>query len=265
MSRRETPWTRKDTAECVGMLALSAGALLAWSGHLTIDDMRAYAQTVGDLAAPVAAGVGGAVLAIGVLLVAVRYLRVALAAAVRVFWLYRRRWARVLEDLGLTETKGETTKVPRLVSVVRQGTEDVMTVRMLPGQSAADFHERSAALADEFGATSAKVSFGLHRHREVVIVFNRTPAPRGPLLELEQAKPHPLPLALPEPATGHQHQHQPQAHPRYAVSLRGLQLRIVWARVQRISENDRTGAQIAARSRYGLRGEMRWATWATAA
>lgn len=265
MSRRETPWTSKDTWQCIGMIPLTAGALLACSGNLSLEDMGRYLDTAGDLAVPISAGVGGAVLAVAMALFAVRYLRVALLAALRIYWQYRRRWSRVLTDLGLTETQGEHVMVPRLVSVTRYGDDDVMTIRMLPGQSAVDYHERSAALAEEFGANSAKVSFGLHRHREVVVAFNRTPTPRKPLLELEAQKPHPIPLALPEPQQQGQGRYRPQAHPGFAISLTGLQLRIVWARVQRFHENDHTGVRTAAgRARYGLRGEMRWATWATA-
>ncbi|MGW0163538.1 hypothetical protein ACWDUN_29875 [Mycobacterium sp. NPDC003323] len=257
MSPQRDPWTGKDTAQCVGMAALMAGGLLACTDNLSIDDMSGYARTAQDLVLPVAAGVGGAMLAVGVLLLAIRHLRVWLVAAMRAVWLYRRRWASVLAGLGLTETEGDRVRVPRLVSVVRYGTDDVVTVRMLPGQSAVAWHENSAALAEEFGARSAKVSFGLNRHREVVIVFDRAPNPRGPLLALEARKPHPLPLALPDAA-------QRQANPRYAISVRGVQLRIVWARVRRINENDRTGVRAAGRARYGLAGEMRWATWQAA-
>ncbi len=257
MSPDRGPWTGKDTAECVGMLFLTAGALTACTGHLSIDHIRAYAQTAQDLAVPVAMGVGGAVLAVGVLLVVVRHLRVLLVAAARVFWLYRRRWAAVLTDLGLTETKGETTIVPRLVSVVRYGTQDVVSVRMLPGQSAASFHERSAALAAEFGAVSARVRFGDVPHRDCVIVFDRARGPRKEQLALPAPQPHPLPLSLP------QQQQQRHGGPQLAIQLTGLRLSIVWARVQRTG-HDGSMVRIPARHRFGLRGELRWATWAMA-
>ncbi|MGW5388194.1 hypothetical protein [Nocardia sp. NPDC003963] len=255
MSRRETPWTSKDTWQCIGMIPLTGGALLACTDNLSIDDMRAYAHNVGELAVPIAAGVGGALLLVAVALVTVSYLRLALLAAIRVYWLYRRRWSAVLEDLGLTETEGDHLVVPRLIAVTRQGNEDIMTVRMLPGQSAQDWHERSGALAADFGAASARVSFGVRPHREVVLTFDRTPAPKRPLLELEAPKPHPIPLSL-EPWSA-----QPKPEPRVAISLTGFQLRIAWARVQRLSENDR-GVLRRNRARYGLRGDMRWATWA---
>ncbi|WP_157117304.1 hypothetical protein, partial [Nocardia flavorosea] len=88
MSRRETPWTSKDTWQCIGMIPLTAGALLACTDNLSIDDMRAYAHNAVEWSAPIAAGVGGAVLAMAVALIAFRFLRVSLANAIRRYWLY---------------------------------------------------------------------------------------------------------------------------------------------------------------------------------
>lgn len=262
MSPQRPEWSGKDTAECVGMLLLSAVALTACTGNLSIDDLRVYAQTAGDLAMPAAAGLGGALLAVAVLLVAVRYLRVATLTAARSFWLYRRRWAEVLGDLGLTETAGEHVRVPRIVSVIRHGDEDVVTVRMVPGQSAEHWAARAAALACEFGASSAQVHHAARPHREVVVVFNRgrsLPPPSRPMLALPAPQPHPLPLALPTQQRP-QPQQQPQGRPDQQVALRvvGLRLSLVWARVQRVDQN---GFRVA-RPRYGLRGGMEWA-WAT--
>ncbi|MBF6358446.1 hypothetical protein IU449_28525 [Nocardia higoensis] len=262
MSNREE-WTSRDTAECVGMLLLTAGALTACTGNLSFDRLASYAQTAGDLAMPVAAGVGGALIAIGVLMIAVRILRVAMLAAAHAFWVYRRRWARVVDDLGLTERQGEKIAVPRIVSVVRHGDEDTVTVRMLPGQTAEQWHARSAALAAEFGAVSARVGFGAVPHRDVVIVFNRRPVPQRPMLALPAPQPHPLPLFLP--------QEQPQVVPmplpgqqqrtpgeQVAVRLSGLRLQIVWARVCPQRENE--GRSLPLRQRFGVRGGIVWAT-----
>jgi hypothetical protein len=258
MSAQRPDWTGKDTAECVGMLLLTAGALAACTGNLSIDDMSGYAQTAQDLAVPVAAGVGGAVFAVALLLVVVRHLRVWLVAAMRAYWLYRRRWAAALEDLGLTETKGDVVKVPRLVKVTRYGSQDVVMVRMLPGQSAQSFHERAAALAAEFGAASALVRFGDVPHRDVVIVFDRSRDPRRELLALPAPQPHPLPLSLPI------NQQQRKAGPQMAIRLSGVQVQIVWARAQRTGENGRM-VRIPARRRIGIWTDVRWCTtWATA-
>jgi len=244
------------------MLALSAGALLACTGNLSIDDMRVYAQTAVDVAAPVALGAVGAVAALALLLVVVRHLRVMAVAAARGYWLYRRRWASVLEDLGLTETTPAGTKVPRITGVQRVGTEDVVSVRMLPGQSAGTYHQRSAALAAEFGAAGARVGFGRNPHRDLVIVFDRQHRPaRREQLALPAPQPHPLPLALPNLP---QHKPHREAGPQVAIRISGVQLRIVWARVQR-TRDDGSRARIPVRYRIALRGEMRWATtWATA-
>lgn len=258
MSPQRDPWTGKDTAQCVGMAALMAGGLLACTDNLSIEDMSRYAQTAQDLVLPVAAGVGAAVFAVALLLVVVRHLRVWLVAALRALWLYRRRWASVLEDLGLTETAGEVVKVPRLIKVTRYGAQDVVMVRMLPGQSAQSFHERAAALAAEFGAASALVRFGDVPHRDVVIVFDRSRAPRRDLLALPAPQPHPLPLSLPS------HQQQHKAGPQMAIRVSGVRVQIVWARAQRTGENGRK-VRIPARQRFGLWGDVRWCTtWATA-
>lgn len=262
MSTQQSPcdWTSKDSAECVGMLALTTGALFAWTGNLTVNRIRVYVQTVIDWAPLVGVVVGSVALTVGVSLLLIRRPRGALAATVRVWWLYRRQWVRVLHELGLTETQGDQVHVPRLMSVVRQSGSDVLTVRMLPGQAAFQWHERSAALADEFDASSAMVSFGLHRHRDVVITINRTHTPRnsGPTLALEQRKPDPLLASL---ELGQQKQHEKQES-RLVIRASGVQLRLAWARVQRITDN---GNEVlaAGRPRLGLRGEMRWATWAT--
>ncbi|MEV0344060.1 hypothetical protein AB0H49_34125 [Nocardia sp. NPDC050713] len=257
MSPQRGPWTGKDTAECLGMVVLTAGALAACTGHLSIDDVSGYAQTAGDLAVPVAAGLVGTVAVLVVLLVVVRHLRAVAVAAAWAYWLYRRRWASVLADLGLCEDSAAGIRVPRLVSVVRHGSEDTVSVRMLPGQSAATFHERSAALAAEFGASSARVKFGAQPHRDIVIVFDRHRAPRRGQLALPAPQPHPLPLYLP------QHQQQRHAGPATAIQISGLRLQIVWARIQRTG-HDGSRVRLPLSQRYGLRGELRWATWATA-
>jgi hypothetical protein len=245
------------------MLVLTPVALAAWTGHLSIDHMRVYAHVIESLALPVAAGVLGTVAGLAALLVLVKHLRTVVVAVARAYWLYRRRWASVLADLGLTETKGEQVKTPRLRSVVRHNGEDIVTVRMLPGQSAATYHERSAALAAEFGASSARVRFGDVPHREVVIVFDRRRAPWREPLALPAPQPHPLPLHLPQDRPQHQQlpwqqQQQREAGPQSALHLSGLRLQIVWARTRRACENGRK-VRVASVQWPGLWwGELRW-------
>ncbi|WP_227985556.1 hypothetical protein [Nocardia spumae] len=272
MSRRQEPWTGKDTAQCFGMLALMAGGLTACTGHLSIDDMRAYTHTVGELASewalPVLAGAGGTVLAVGVLLVVLRHLRGALVAMMRTVWLYKRRWAAVLADLELTVTSPSGTKVPRLRSVVRFGDQDVVTVQMARGQSATLWHEKSAALAYEFGAVSAQVRLGAQPHREVEIVFTRSAprAPRREQLALPAPKVHPIPLTLPaQPQVLPAHpQYRPKGAPGMAVRVTGIRLQIVWAIARPHGQNAGRWSRIS-RKNFGVRGELRWnSAWATA-
>ena len=279
MSRRQEPWTGKDTAQCFGMLALMAGGLTACTGHLSIDGMRAYTHTVSEAvsayALPVVAGVGGAVLAVGVLLLVVRHLRGALVAMMRNQWLYRRRWASVLEDLELVVTTPAGTKVPQLRSVVRIGDEDVVTVRMARGQTAAMWHERAAELAYEFGAASARVRFGAVPNREVEIVFTRSQprAPRREQLALPAPQPNPIPLALPvQPQWQPQPQRRPErqqrtAPPKVAIRISGVRLQIVWAIARPYDQNGfGRSSRLPLRQRFGLRGELRWNTaWAATA
>ena len=259
MSGQRPDWTGKDTAECVGMLVLSAGALLAWTGSLTIDHLRVYAQTAMDLAVPVAAGLGATVLVAGLALIALRTLRAPLIATLRAFWLYRRRWAASVDFLGLTTDTGEKTDVPRLVSVTRHGNEDVVGVQLLKGQTAQQWYEKSAELASEFDADSARIRLGKKAHRDIEIIFSRNrPAPRlAPQLALPAPAPHPLPLSLPQ-------QGQQQPGPEFAIRLSGLRLQIVWARSYRRADNG-TWLRIRPIGLSGVRGEVRWATWATTA
>lgn len=266
--KQDQEWTRKDTAQCVGMLALTGGALAACTGHLSIDDIRAYMHTAGEFASTYAvvavAGLGGTVLAVGVLLLLVRHLRAALAAMARTYWIYRRRWAAVITELELTTTTPSGTKTPRLRSVVRIGDEDVVSVRMAQGQSAAMWHEKSAALAYEFGATSARVSFGDQPQRDIEIAFYRPqqPAPRRrEQLALPAPQQHPYPLTLPVPVE--QPRQRQQARPVTAIRISGLRLQIIWAHIPRTG-HDGSIIRMSLRQRYGLRGELRWATWATA-
>jgi len=262
VSAQRDPWTGKDTAQCVGMLLLSGGALLATTGHLSIDDIRAYAHTAGEFVVPVVGSAAAAVLAVGLLLVTLRFARVMAVAMLRNLWLYRRRWASVLTLLGLAEEHA----VPRLISVVRVGNQDIAKVCTLHNQSAMAWHEKAAGLAGEFGAISAQVRPG--GYREIEIVFTRrsnTPMPQRERLALPAPVPHPLPLALPsvQPRLLPDQQRERQGVPRVAIRIQGLRLQIVWARVVRTGNNGYR-ARIPISRKFGLRGEIRWAeAWAT--
>ncbi|MEV0361010.1 hypothetical protein AB0H71_33615 [Nocardia sp. NPDC050697] len=266
MSRRQEPWTGKDTAESVAVVVMMLLATAACTGNLSIADMGAYAQTAQQWAGPVALGASGALAGIGVLLVVVRHLRVWLVAAARALYLYRRRWARVMTDLGLTVTRPSGVQVPRVMSVHRVDGEDIVRVRLVPGQGAVAFHEASAALAAEFGARSAVVRLGEVAHRDITITFDRRPKPRRAPLALPAPVAPVIPIGLPvqqqprkqQQRTGH------QAGPALGIRVSGIRLQIVWASVQR-TRHDGARVRLPLSQRYGLRGELRWATWATQA
>ena len=70
----------------------------------------------------------------------------------RTWWVYRHRWTAICTLHGLTAKLDERTLVPALRSVTIGTASDVVVVRILTGQSVADWQHRSAALADAFRA-----------------------------------------------------------------------------------------------------------------
>ena len=70
----------------------------------------------------------------------------------RTWWVYRHRWTAICALHGLTARLDERTLVPALRSVTIGTVSDVVVVRILTGQSVADWQRRSAALADTFRA-----------------------------------------------------------------------------------------------------------------
>src|SRR5271166_987030 len=70
----------------------------------------------------------------------------------RTWWVYRHRWTAICTLHGLTARLNERTLVPALRSVTIGAASDVVVVRILTGQSVADWQHRSAALADAFRA-----------------------------------------------------------------------------------------------------------------
>lgn len=261
MSPQRGPWTGKDTAECVGMLVLTAGALTACTGNLSLTDMGAYAQTLGELALPVVVGVGATVLALGVAMLLLGRLRVLMARAARLWWCYRRRWAQVMAAQGLTTEAAGVVSTPRIVSVhTTPDGADVVTVRILPGQSVAQWHEASAELAAAFDATEARVSFTPKR-TDIALTFRTGPAPtRREPLALPAPKVHPIPLRMPVQGMPQGRQHR--AGEQVAMQVAGLRLQIVWARVAPTVNNGKQGS-FTTRQRWGLWGQLRWCTtWA---
>ncbi|MFC3966188.1 hypothetical protein [Nocardia jiangsuensis] len=74
------------------------------------------------------------------------------------WWRYTRRWARLLTACNLTIREGDRTFCPRLLSVAVVASSDVVRLRMLAGQSPADFENRAEHLAHAFGADAARVT-----------------------------------------------------------------------------------------------------------
>ncbi len=70
----------------------------------------------------------------------------------RSWWVYRYRWTAICTLHGLTAKLDERTLVPALRSVTIGGACDVVVVRILTGQSVADWQHRSAGLTEAFRA-----------------------------------------------------------------------------------------------------------------
>jgi S-DNA-T family DNA segregation ATPase FtsK/SpoIIIE len=66
----------------------------------------------------------------------------------RTWWVYRNCWTAICALCGLTAKLDEHTLVPAVRSVTIGATSDVVVVRLLTGQSVADWQNRSEALAE---------------------------------------------------------------------------------------------------------------------
>jgi hypothetical protein len=251
MSGQREDWTGKDTAQCVGMLFMTGGALAACTGNLTLDRIGAGITAATDAAMPVLFALAGVLAVLGVLVVTVRHFRAAITAWLVTWWRYRRRWAHVLHDLELTTAEAGAVIVPDIESVTSTGDYDVVRVRMLPGQSAGQWHDLSADLAEEFGAEEARVRLTKRRDRiEIVFVRDAGKPPTREPLALPAPQPHPLPLRFPIPQ-------ESQAEPdQVAVRLRGVQLQLIWARTYAHGRKDVR----APFGRWGIWGRVRWAS-----
>lgn len=87
---------------------------------------------------------------------------------------YRRRWATVMTIGHLAPVYQGRVLVPALGKVTATGHVDRVAVRLVPGQSAADFAARAANLADGFGARLCRVRPG--QPGRVVVEFVRRDA-----------------------------------------------------------------------------------------
>lgn len=75
----------------------------------------------------------------------------------RAWSVYREQWASVCALHGLTSQLNDAVLVPALQRLVIGDAVDVLTVRMLAGQSTTDWQRQSEALAHAFGASLVRV------------------------------------------------------------------------------------------------------------
>jgi DNA segregation ATPase FtsK/SpoIIIE, S-DNA-T family len=105
----------------------------------------------------------------------------------RTWWVYRGRWTAICTLCGLTAKLDEQTLVPAVRSVTIGAASDVVVVRLLTGQSVADWQNRSEVLAEAV------------RARRVTI---RSIKPGTISITAHRGDPLAAPIRLPRPATG---------------------------------------------------------------
>lgn len=150
-------------------------------GNSPLDHLIDFAEAVKTTVvawAPVAvyalAGVAGV---LALVLVAARQARTLLRASVRLWWLYRRQWARVLDQHGLLVKDIKGIHTPKLGKMRSLPTMDVMQVRMPQGQEFSAWQEAAQPLARSFGAFAGFVSPDnsetANPYRDIVVGFAR--------------------------------------------------------------------------------------------
>ncbi|MEV6258440.1 hypothetical protein AB0L97_34800 [Nocardia sp. NPDC051911] len=125
-----------------------------------------WADQVVEAATPVAAGAAVATTSVALLALSVSSGR----------GMRRRRWARAVEQAGLTRSRLGEQLVPKLVSSSREGGELVWRVRMLTGQTPQDWDRRAQRLAAELGAGKARVAWSPDRIEEIELRLTRKQA-----------------------------------------------------------------------------------------
>jgi DNA segregation ATPase FtsK/SpoIIIE, S-DNA-T family len=97
----------------------------------------------------------------------------------RTWWTYRRSWTAICTLHGLTATLGERTLVPTLRSVAIGTTCDAVAVRILIGQSVADWQNKAPALAEALRAQ--RLTIRSTTPREIVITAHHRDALANPI------------------------------------------------------------------------------------
>ncbi|MEU8207160.1 FtsK/SpoIIIE domain-containing protein [Streptosporangium sp. NPDC049046] len=110
----------------------------------------------------------------------------------RLVWVYRRHWQPVMIVSGLGRHLQGRDYLPYLVRVSCTSWADVVTVKMISGQSVKDWTDRLDHLAHGFGATSCRVTIA--RSGRLLLAFPRrdplaTPLPALPIPDVASVGP----------------------------------------------------------------------------
>jgi S-DNA-T family DNA segregation ATPase FtsK/SpoIIIE len=84
---------------------------------------------------------------------------------------YRYSWQPAMVTAGLDLTRDGVELLPRLIRVRSTGTVDLVRVRMLPGQTFADYAQAADRLAQTFGVAECRVRSVPRRHHDLVLWF----------------------------------------------------------------------------------------------
>ncbi|GAA3000101.1 FtsK/SpoIIIE domain-containing protein [Streptosporangium longisporum] len=110
----------------------------------------------------------------------------------RLTWIYRRHWQPVMIVSGLGRNLRGRDYLPHIVRVTCTSWADLVTVKMISGQSVKDWTDRIDHLAHGFGATSCRVTVA--RSGRLLLAFPRrdplaTPLPALPIPETASVGP----------------------------------------------------------------------------
>jgi len=110
----------------------------------------------------------------------------------RLVWVYRRHWQPVMIVSGLGRNLRGRDYLPHLVRVTCTSWADLVTVKMISGQSVKDWTDRLDHLAHGFGATSCRVTVA--RSGRLLLAFPRrdplaTPLPALPIPDVASVGP----------------------------------------------------------------------------
>ncbi|MGC5015226.1 FtsK/SpoIIIE domain-containing protein [Streptosporangium sp. DT93] len=110
----------------------------------------------------------------------------------RLVWVYRRHWQPVMIISGLGRNLRGRDYLPHIVHVTCTSWADLVTVKMISGQSVKDWTDRIDHLAHGFGATSCRVTVA--RSGRLLLAFPRrdplaTPLPALPIPETASVGP----------------------------------------------------------------------------